>query len=142
MIAQQTTQPTAKTIGLIHAALVTGVILFALVAHFVILPAATTSGEFPAVVARLLLGLSLGAMVLALLLRRRVPQRQTDESADLFWTAAATPAVIVWAPLEAASLLGVFVYSRTGSVPAIAVAAVAILLLVVMNPAYLERRAD
>jgi len=140
-MTQQEKPPTAKTIRLIHAALVTGVFLFGLVAHFVILPTAATSGELPAVVVRGLLGLSLGAMVVAFLLRRRVPQRQTDESADLFWATAATPAMIMWSALEAASLLGVFVYSRTGSVPAIAAAAVAVLLFILMNPGYLERRA-
>jgi hypothetical protein len=83
-----------------------------------------------------------GAMLVALVLRRRVPQRQTNESDDLFWASAATPAMMMWAPLEAASLIGVFVYSQTGSVPAIAVAAVALLLFVLINPAHLERRAD
>ena len=142
MITQQEKPPTAKTIRLIHTALVTGVLLFGLVAHFVIRPAAATSGAVTAVVARGLLGLSLAAMVVALMLRRRVPQRQTNESADLFWATAATPAMMMWAVLEAASFVGVFVYSQTGSVPAIGVAAVALLIFALMNPTRLERRPD
>jgi hypothetical protein len=132
--------PTAKSIRVIHAAMVTGVILFALVMHFVVRPGMVDSGDFPAVALPGLLSLSLAGCGLSLLLRRRVPQRGSDESADLFWTKAATPALLTWAPLDAACLVAVLTYALTGSQSAIAVAAVAVLLFAALNPAYLERR--
>jgi hypothetical protein len=125
---------------MLHGAMVTGILLFALVAQFLLRPSFANAGEFPSIVVRVLIGVSLLACVVALLLRKRVPPRSTDESADLFWTRATAPALLTWAPLEAASLIAVFVYARTGSQPALAVAAVAVILFVVLNPAYLERR--
>jgi hypothetical protein len=120
--------------------MVGGVLLFALVSYFVLKPTATDSGGLTPLTARVLLGLSLGACAFSLLLRRRVPKRSTDESADLFWVRAAPPAMLVWAPLDAAGLLAVFVYARTRSILAVVVAAVAVLLFIVLNPGYLERR--
>ena len=140
MTAPQGAAPTAKTIRLIHAAMVTGLLLFALVGHFVLRPTMANSGDLPPVMLRAFLGVALGACALSLLLRRRIPPRSSDESVDLFWTTAATPALLTWAPLEGASLLAVFLYARTGAPPTIAVAAVAVLLFVALNPAHLERR--
>ena len=119
--------------------MVAGVLLFAVVAHFVLMPAMANPG-LPTVVVRVLLGLSLCACAVSLLLRRRVPQRSTDESADLFWTTAASPALLAWAPLEIAILLAIIAYAGSGSLLAIAVAAVPTFLFILLNPAYLERR--
>jgi hypothetical protein len=120
--------------------LVSGVLLFAVVGYFILGPTDAKQGDLAPVTASVLLGLSLGACVLSLLLRRRVPKRSIDESADLFWRAAGPPAMLVWMPLEAASLLAVFVSARTRSIPAVAVAAVAVILFIVLNPGYLEKR--
>jgi hypothetical protein len=120
--------------------LVTGVLLFSVVGYFVYKPTDANSGGLALGTVDVLLGLSLGACALSLLLRRRVPKRSIDESADLFWKAAGPPAMLVWMPLEAASLLAVFVSAHTHSIQAVAVAAVAILLFIVLNPGYLERR--
>ena len=98
------------------------------------------SGDIPADVLRLLLGVSIAACALGLVLRRRVPRRSPDESADLFWRTAATPALITWTTLEGAGLIAVFVYANTSSPTAIGVAAVAIVLSLIHNPASLERR--
>jgi hypothetical protein len=140
MTAPQGAAPAAKTIRLIHAAMVTGVLLFAVVGHFFLRPAMANSGDLPPIMLRTLLGVALGACALSLVLRRRVPQRSTDESVNLYWTTAATPALLTWAPLEGASLLAIFLYARTGAQTTIAVAAIAVLLFVALNPAYLERR--
>ena len=96
--------------------------------------------DLPPLVLRVLLASALGACALSFLLLKRVPRRSTDASADLFWATAAPPALLAWASLEAATLLAVFVYALSGSRLAVAVAAVAILLFGVLNPAYLERR--
>lgn len=140
MTAPQTTAPTSESARRIHRALVTGVLLFSVVGYFIYRPTDANSGGLAPARVRLLLGLSLGACALALLLRRRVPKRSIDVSADLFWRTAFQPAMLVWTPLEAASLLAVYVSARTHSIPAVAVAAVAVLLFIGLNPGYLERR--
>jgi hypothetical protein len=136
-----TPQPpvTSKTARVIHGALVAGVLLFAIVGHFALKQASADSAGL-ASNNRVLLGVSLGACVLSLLLRGRVPKRSANESADFFWSVAGPYAMQVWAPLEAAGLLSVLVYTWTRSVSAVAVAAVALLLFVVLNPGYFERR--
>jgi hypothetical protein len=139
MTTPQMTPPTSKTARLIHGASVAGVLLFAIVSHFVLRPINADSGGL-APANRVLLGLSLAACVLSLLLRGRVPKRSSDESADLFWSVAGPLAMPVWAALEAAGLLAVLVYTRTRSIAAVAVAAVALLLFIVLNPGYFEGR--
>ncbi len=139
MTAPQTPAPPAKTVRLVHAAMVFGVLLFAVVSHFVLRPSMASSGDLPPFMLRALLGVAFGACALSLVLRPRIPRRASDESADLYWTRAARPALITWAPLEGASLVAVFLYARTGALITIAVAALAVLLFVALNPAYLER---
>lgn len=76
-----------------------------------------------------LLGVALAGCALSLLLSRRVPRLSDGETADSFWERAGQPALISWALLEGAGLLGVVLYSQTGSTAAISVAAVAVLFL-------------
>ena len=116
-----------------------GLILFAIVAHFVLVPKATGSGGL-ADIMPILLGVSLAACVVAILLSTRVPRPASGESADSFWTRAGAPALRAWAFLEAGALLGVVLYSQTGSRAAISIAGVIALVFVLMNPAYFERR--
>ena len=59
--------------------MVTGVLLFAVVGHFVLRPAMANSGDLPPIVLGTLLGVALGACALSLVLRRRVPQRSSDD---------------------------------------------------------------
>ena len=87
-----------------------------------------------------LLGASLAGCAVSLLLSRRVPRPTSGESADSFWKRAGQPALISWALLEGAGLLAVVLYSQTGSSAAISVAAVAVFILVLLNPAYFEKR--
>lgn len=131
---------TAKTIRLIHASLITGLLLLFLVTHFILRRTLTEPLEISTDMLHVLLGAALAGCALSLLLRRRVPQRATDESKDLFWTRAATPALIMWASLEAPCLLAILLYMRTGSQSAIGVAAIAAVLFVILNPAFLERQ--
>lgn len=134
------TAPRAHTIRLIHLAMIGGVLLFAIVGHFVLRPALASSAELSPVILRSVLGITLGACVVSFLLRQRIPKRSTHESADLFWTTAAGPALITWGSVEAASLLAVFLYAWTGRAEALAVAAIAVVVLVAHNPAALEKR--
>ena len=120
--------------------MITGVVLFALVAHFVLLPNTTESNRFDPVVSR---GALVGALVLvgvSLLLFRMMPRRSADESAETFWRTAAPRAMIVWAPLEGASLIAVIVYSHGGGLQSVAVGLLAVSLFLLLNPSYFERR--
>jgi ABC-type xylose transport system permease subunit len=139
MTAPQANAPTSETARRIHRALVVGVLLFAVVGYFTLRPTDAKQEGLSSLTVSVLLGLSLGISALSLFLRRRIPKRSIDESADLFWRAAGPPAMLVWIPLEAASLLAVFLFARTRSMAAVAVAAVAVILFIMLNPAYLER---
>ena len=129
----------AKTARLLHASFVTGVLLFVLVTHFLVRPSVAGEREFPPLVVRAMLGVSLAACAAGLFLRRRIPRRSTDESANLFWTRATGPALISWAAVEGASLLSVIAYLRSGEQAALAVTGVALLVFIWLNPWNLER---
>jgi hypothetical protein len=136
---QAAVPPTSRSIRLIHASMVIGVILFALVSHFS-LRATFAISPLPPFAPPTLLGVSLVAIALALILRKRIPRRSTDASADLFWKSASTPALVVWSLLDGASLIAVLVYAFTGAEASIGVAVIAIVIFVLVNPARLERR--
>jgi hypothetical protein len=142
MTAPTSAPSPALAARLIHASLCLGVLLFAGVTRFVTRRSMVNQAALSPNFVRALLAAALGACVIALLLRRRVPVRPRDVSPDLYWTTAATPALVVWAPLEAASIAAVFLYGRTGSALALAVAGVAWLLLVALNPWWLDRPAS
>ena len=141
MTTPQAIAAPARTMRLIHAAMITGVVLFALVAHFVMRPTMTTPNDTwsPAMV-RTFLGVALGLCAVALLLRRRVPRRSAGTSADAYWSSEARPAaMLMYGPLEAASLGSIVAYMNTGAPAAVAVGAIAVVLFITLNPASLER---
>ena len=138
--APRTTVQTAKTIRMIHGSLLTGVLLFAIVGHFLLRPTLSGGTALPSALVAGLLGLCLVLFIVALMLVKRVPRRSSDASLDLFWSTAVTPAMIAWVPLQAAGLIAVFLYAETGSSPAIAIAAVAVVLMAVLRPRHFERR--
>lgn len=139
MTVQRGTPPTRQTVRIIHAALISGVVLYALVAHFVLVRDARPDGGLHALIPAIL-GVMLALCAAGLLLSRRVPQPVSGESADSFWTKASSPALVAWTPIEAAGLLGVTTYAQTASAAAIAVAALALLVFVLLNPGYFEGR--
>ena len=113
--------------------------MFGIVAHFILLPKQNISGNLDPLIPWLL-AIALGLCAVAMLLMRRVPRPDDGETAGAFWLRAASPALVTWAPLEAAALLSVVTYAQTGSVAAIVVAAVAVLIFVLLRPAYFEGR--
>jgi hypothetical protein len=88
----------------------------------------------------ILLAVSLAACVVAIFLSTRIPRPASGQSADSFWTTAASPALTAWAFAEGAGLLDIVIYSQTGSRVAISVAGVAVFVLVLLNPGYFEGR--
>lgn len=124
---------------MIHLSMPAGIVLFALVVHFVIRPARADLARPSTTVIWALLALSLAASGLSVVLRRRVPRRNTNESADLFWSTASTAALITWALLEAGGLLGVVAYMLSGMQVAVLAAGIALAGFVVFSPTSLER---
>jgi hypothetical protein len=132
--------PQGTTVRLIHGAMVTGVILFALVAHFIMLPKAPTISPIPSILLSYLPAVSLAGCALALVLRRYVPRRASDESADRYWMRAMAPAMLVWSATEVVCIMNVVVYSQSGSPTAAVLGAIATALFVYLNPKTLQRR--
>jgi hypothetical protein len=131
--------PTRQAARMIHGAMVVGVIMFAIVSHFVLVPKANPAGGL-APLMPLLLGLSLAGCAVGTLLSYRVPRMSSGESRQAFWFRAFPKAIVSWALIEGAALLAVVVYGLTASRAAIAVAGIVILVFALLNPRYFERR--
>ena len=142
MTVPQAIAPQARTVRIIHASMIGGILLFAFICHFLLRPLLVGDELIPPRVALVLLGVSLAVGAIALFLRTRVPRRSTADSPDLFWSTATMPALVTWALLEGAAMLALFVYAATSSVAALAIAGVAVLLYALLNPWYLEKTED
>lgn len=131
--------PTPQTARLIHGAMVIGVIIFAVVAHFLLVPKADPTGPLAAHIP-LFVGLSLAGCVVGILVSYRIPRASSGASGQSFWTTAGPRAMICWALLEGSALLAVVVYSLTASRAEIAVAMLIIVVFALLNPGYFEKR--
>jgi hypothetical protein len=140
MTTSQTAGASAKSVRLIHASLVAGTTLFAIVTYFLLRPSMANAGDFTPGVVRTLLGVAVGMCALALFFRRLVPRKSANESTDLFWSRATRLAFSTWQLSTGAGLLAVIAYLRSGDVTALAIAAIAVLFLLTMNPRSFERR--
>jgi hypothetical protein len=138
MNGNQTAAP-ATTARLIHASLAAGVLLFGAGVYFALRPNLASAAAPPAALISALIGFSVVACASSLVMLRRVPRRSTDESANLFWTRATTPALVTWALVEGGSLMAIVAYVLSGSVAALAVAGVGLAGLIALNPRYIER---
>jgi hypothetical protein len=129
----------ATTVRIIHVALVLGVVAFTVGLYLGAGPAlANVSIPRPAIVA--LVGASFAATaVAAFALRRRVPPRSTDQSANMYWSTVGPGALVMWAVFEAGALTGVIAWLLGGGVAALAAATLAFLALVALHPGRLER---
>jgi len=131
--------PTPQSVRIVHGALISGIILYAIVAQFFLLPKANTSGNLATMIPTLL-AVALALCAVPMLLKNRVPRPSEGESPSAFWLRAASPALVTWTPLEAGALLCVTLYAQTGSKAAIAVAALAVLIMLLLRPGYFEER--
>ena len=137
--APQAPAASARSVRTIHTALISGVLMFGIVVQFVLKRSWVRPAWMSPLIVNVLLGVSLAAGAAALAFRSGVPRRSTSESADQFWAKAATPALRVWALVEAMCLLAVILYLQSGSPAAIGIAVVGLLLFVALNPGALEK---
>lgn len=122
-----------------HGSFIAGIVMFAIVIQFLVRPRGTTE-PLPAMAVNALVGFSLAASALSFFfLRNRVPRKNTDESANLYWTRASQSALIAWAPFEGAALAGLVAYMHNGSVAALVAAGIALLGLITFHPGRFER---
>jgi hypothetical protein len=134
MTAPQATVPQARILRLIHASMVVAVVVFA------VGRASSAVAPFPPQVISAMLALTIAGCGFAGFMRSRLPNRSSDESVDAFWERAAAPALVAWAVAEGPSLFGVLIYMLSRSALGLGVAALGVLILVLGNPASLERR--
>jgi hypothetical protein len=116
-----------------------GIVLFALVVHFVVRPARPDLAQLPATAIWGILAVSLLASAVSVVLRRRVPAPNANEPSDLFWSKASQPALITWMPLEAGGLLGAVAYMLSGTPVAWLAVGIALAGFLAFRPASLER---
>lgn len=140
MPVSQTSVPTARTIRVVHLSLVAGLVMFTLVAQFVLRPARAAAEPMLPSLVTVLLALGVAGFVAALVLRRLVPRRGSGEAPDAYWGRASAAAIVSWAPMEFGALLSIFAYSQSGYTPAFAVGVVGMVALFALGPASLERR--
>jgi hypothetical protein len=139
MTAPQATVPQARILRLIHASMVVAVVVFAVVSY-VVGRASSAVAPFPPQVISAMLALTIAGCGFAGFMRRRLPNRSSDESVDAFWERAAAPALVAWAVAEGPSLFGVLIYMLSRSPFGLGVAALGVLILMLGNPASLEKR--
>ena len=137
--ARQAPAVSARSVRTLHAALISGVLMFGIVVQFVLKPKWIRPAWMSPVIVNVLLGTAVVVGATALAFRRGVPRRSTNESTDEFWAKAATPALRMWALVELMCLLAVIVYLQSGSPASIGIAVVGVLLFVALNPGSLER---
>ena len=131
----------ALAVRIIHAALVAGVLLAGGTLAFMVRVRghAPEGGET--------LGIVLPVVAIALLLvsasvlRRRVPERSSQQSPDGYWAAVENrgAAIVLWAATEGAALVSLVGYFLSGVSAAATVAIVALAALIVYRPSRLER---
>lgn len=130
----------ARTIRFMHFALFAGVAVMAIVLGIM------RSQAHPSVTAGPAIGLMLSGMaVLALavataLLRPRIAPRGSDQAPDDYWNTPSSrgSAMLLWAVIEGAGLIGVVGFYLTGHLAPIGVVVVALVLGALFRPAALE----
>jgi hypothetical protein len=133
----------AQAVRIIHAALVAGVLLVGGVFAFIVRARGQQpGGGEPLGIVLPALGLSL-VLVSASVLRRRVPERTSQQSSDEYWASAGNrgAAIVLWAVTEGAAFVSLVAYFLTAAPAAAAAAVIAIATLILYRPGRLERAA-
>jgi hypothetical protein len=87
-----------------------------------------------------LAALGVGLLAVALgVLRRRIPERAPEQTPVGFWSAeSVSAAIMLWAVVEAAGLMGLVGYLLTGETIPVVVAGLAVATLLLLGPGRLE----
>lgn len=126
--------PPSRIARLIHAALIGCVTLCAALAW--VAPGAPPAPDFPL---RRLLGPAMAiGFVVAVYLRRWLPARRPDETADAWWGVALPKAIAAWMLIEATCLVGCVTLFLTGDPTALIWIAVGLLIFILMSPGRLR----
>jgi cobalamin synthase len=96
--------------------------------------------EGPAALLPVLVGVAVATTALAFALRSRLPSRAPGSSADDWWAANLRSAILIWALLESAAMIGAVFYLIGVGTWGLVVAAAALALLVANGPARLADR--
>jgi len=129
-----------RAVRIVHAALVAGLSMVG-ATFLVLLRALRMNFGFGAGLGRLFAVMSLVVLAVALFfLRSRIPQRRSDQSPDEYWSAheSRDAAVILWAIVQGAGMVGWVGYLLTGSVAPGLIAVVSILSLILIRPSRIE----
>jgi hypothetical protein len=127
-----TAAPDLRAIRLIHLSLPLGVLLFVAVA-VAVRPAPTAAAP----VASVTLAAGVAALVIAQLVRARIPARSAVQPLTEWWTANFGRAVAAWSLIEAGGLLGAVGFWLTGRPLPLAATAAALALFVLTAPSRL-----
>lgn len=131
----------ARVIRLLHTALLGGLFLSGTALYFVRRLAPPPAVGDPHILMLVLAGVSVLLLVVALsMFRPRVPERQPQQGADAYWSDATSrgSAIVLWAAIEGAGLVGAAGYFLTGgTAPAVAFV-LALAALVLLRPARIE----
>ncbi|HET9368936.1 MAG TPA: hypothetical protein VFO19_01765 [Vicinamibacterales bacterium] len=135
------TDDPARAVRRLHTALALGQLMLAGVLEFVRRQTGVLIDDLPAI-GLWMAGLSaMTIAVAALVLRPRVPRREPNVAAPVFWNQHSMNRVIqLWVVLEGATVFALVAYFLTGVVPAILVAAAGVLIFAFVRPAYFESR--
>lgn len=97
-------------------------------------------GAGPAALLPVLIGVAVVTIALALALKSRLPGRAAGATVDEWWAANLRSAILIWALLEAAAVMGAVFYLIGVGTWGLVVAAAALALLVANGPARLADR--
>lgn len=132
-------QPAAAvTARIVHFSLLMGAVAVTVVLGAV--RALRPPMEGPAALLPVLVGVAVATTALAFALRSRLPPRAPGSSADDWWAANLRSAILIWALLESAAMIGAVFYLIGVGTSGLVVAAAALALLVANGPARLADR--
>jgi hypothetical protein len=132
-------QPAAGvTARIIHFALQLGAVAVTVVLAAVRATRPPVKG--PPALLPVLLGAAVATIALAFALKSRLPHRPAGTSTDDWWVANLRSAILIWALLESAAMIGAVFYLIGVGTWGLAVAAAALALLVANGPKRLADR--
>jgi hypothetical protein len=131
----------SRVIRILHAALVGGLILSGVTLYLVRQASPPPMVEDARVFTLVLTVAAVVLLVIAVgALRPRVPDRPLEQGSDAYWSDAGSrgPAIVLWATIEGAGLVGAVGYFLTGGNAPPVVFALAVAALVLFRPGRLE----